>query len=151
MTSAAGNPPPYLPVTELERQLFREGKAVRAEVVAAMHPADHDAQLWEKVPEHLREGLRSYLMEYYRPGHFLCALLENDLAGALARADDVSILAVRDIMSYLFNCAPAGSYGSRDEVDRWCAKFVRRRLEDSFERDDSSSHPLDIHSVNNIL
>lgn len=142
--------PPYLPVTDLERRHYLEGRAVRPEVVAAMHPADHVDELWQKIPEHLREGLRSYLMEYRRPGSFLCSVLENDLHGALMRCD-WSLACIRDICLYLYNCAPAGSYGSRDEVDAWCAKLVRLRLEESFDRTPFDGNPLDIYSINNIL
>jgi hypothetical protein len=94
-------------------------------------PPDHNQEQWERIPAHLRDGLRAYMMEFRRPGKFLCCVLENDLAGALGRADAGSILGIKEITTYLFSCAPPKCYGSVDAVDAWCARPIRHRLERS--------------------
>lgn len=123
--------PDPLPVSDTEREHFQLGFAVRPEVEDEFYPPDHARDVWNKIPEHLREGLRRYMMEFQRPGDFLCAVLNNDLAGALARADDVSIISLREISTYLYNCAPPECHGRPGAVDEWCARLVRARLEDS--------------------
>lgn len=122
--------PDKLPVTRIERQHFRLGLDVRDEVKAEMFPADHNDELWQQIPENLRDGLRRYMMEFIEPGRFLRSILENDLSETARRADSaVSFLAARDVLTYLFMCAPPECYGDRDAVDRWCARLVRLRLE----------------------
>lgn len=121
-----------LPVSQTEREHLALGLDVRPEVEAEMFPADHNHELWLRIPENIRDGLRRYMMDFVRPGGFLVSVLENDLAGALQRAhDDATLLSIRDICTYLFNCAPPQCYGDRDAVDKWCAKLVRLRIDDS--------------------
>jgi hypothetical protein len=76
---------------------------------------------WEKVPAHLRKGLRAYLVERRRPGQFLSALLRNDLADTVLRADDDSVAALRDLVLFLHNCAPGPSHGSEAVFEAWLA------------------------------
>lgn len=72
------------------------------------------------VPEHLQDGLRRYLLHGIQPGHFLTAVLENNLFEAMARADLVSRAGLFGLVSHLYNEAPRGCYGSREIVQAWC-------------------------------
>lgn len=54
-------------------------------------------------------------------GDFLRAVLENDLNGAITRADDVNIHALPHIVAYVGEKLPAISWGSPDAVKRWLA------------------------------
>lgn len=76
---------------------------------------------WLKVPRRLREGLRRYLVDHIRPGRFLCAVLRNNLADAVVRADEESLPALRDLVLFLHNCAPGQSHGSEAKFDAWLA------------------------------
>ncbi len=108
--------------------------AMRLSVYCDEHgfPPDHNDELWQAIPVHLRDGLRAYLMQYVRPGDYLLAVLRNDLLDAMRRAADTSaVFAVRSIALYLFACAPPKSYGDRDNVDHWLARPVKLRLERS--------------------
>lgn len=71
------------------------------------------------VPEHLREGLVRYLVHRIQPGHFLTAVLENNLLQAVARGDDVSLAGLPNLMRFLVNAAPGDASGSPETVREW--------------------------------
>lgn len=73
------------------------------------------------VPEHLHEGLLNYFERHRPTGGFLRAVLENDMASAVVRADAVSLAGLRDLLLFLVNEAPQGSWGTADRVSRWLA------------------------------
>ena len=73
------------------------------------------------LPEHLRAGLLNYLLDHIRPGHFLQALLSNNLHHAVARADPVSLQHLREIVLFLFLAAPSASWGSPEAMEAWIA------------------------------
>ncbi|MFC3097342.1 hypothetical protein [Alteraurantiacibacter palmitatis] len=70
---------------------------------------------------HLREGLRRYLVDRIRPGAFLQAVIRNDLAQAVLRADENSLPAIRDIILFLCTAAPGPSHGSPRSLEEWIA------------------------------
>lgn len=74
------------------------------------------------VPAHLREGLTLYLEHHVHVGHFLTAVLSNDLREAVARGDDTSLAGLPAIVRYLVNCAPIGAWGSPATVADWLAR-----------------------------
>lgn len=74
------------------------------------------------VPEHLRHGLAMYLLNYVMPGHFLMAVLENDLLEAFKRGDRESREGLGDIVHWLYNYAVGISWGSKDLVRAWLHK-----------------------------
>jgi hypothetical protein len=69
------------------------------------------------VPDPILEGLRQYRDNRREPGGFLCAVLENDLVGAFARADSTSRACLNDIIMYLQREVPARCWGSREKVN----------------------------------
>lgn len=71
------------------------------------------------IPLHLWSGLQHYMCEGRQTGHFLEAVLSNDLFEAFARADDLSRLALPTIIKYIYNHCPASSYGSKEAVEVW--------------------------------
>lgn len=74
------------------------------------------------VPEHLHDGLIRYLAHRIQPGGFLMAVLENDLAGALNRADGTSRAGLVEIGRFLYNDVPQGAWGSPAKVAAWLAE-----------------------------
>lgn len=72
-----------------------------------------------------REGLERYL-HGMPPGHFLRAVLENDLFEAVGRADEGSAGAIPAICRYIYNNMPANCWGSKVAVDAWLAPQGRR-------------------------
>jgi hypothetical protein len=73
-----------------------------------------------RIPESLQAGLARYLKQHIRPGHFLCAILENDLRMAFLRASDAeNEAAIPRILRFLINEASSNVHGSRAVVDAW--------------------------------
>ena len=71
------------------------------------------------IPERTRESLVLYVEHRIQPGHFLTAVLENDLFGAFNRADDENTAAMRHIVAYVYNYLPSGCWGSPRKVSAW--------------------------------
>lgn len=78
----------------------------------------HDID-YRSIPEHMQDGMRLYLEKGIPPGHFMTALLSNDLMGAMGRADDINRHRIFDLCAFLYNQAPIGSYGSPEKFDDW--------------------------------
>ncbi len=103
--------------------------AIPSNVPRRRHPPPMEHG-WEDalgaVPQHLRAGLVRYVTDGVRPGHFLVAVLENDLAEAVARADAVSLVGLPFVVSWLDNYAPATCHGSALRVAVWCKMHATR-------------------------
>jgi hypothetical protein len=92
-------------------------------------PPDHNPDLWQQVPHHLREGLRAYLMEGRTTGGLLRCILENDLRKTYGCADPSAAACMPDILAYIYNCAPAPSWGSPEKVSEWLS-LKQKELEE---------------------
>lgn len=95
-----------------------------------MVPPDMDARLTQeiaRIPEQCRDGLLDYLRYGVPPGHFLLAILTNDLAAACARADDANQRALYDYIYVLYNDAPSEAWGSVDKVKAWITRGMELR------------------------
>ena len=91
---------------------------------------DMDAELERQIgiiPGHCRSGLLSYLRYGRRPGHFLLAVLSNNLAAACGAADNENRIALNDYVSLLYDCAPRAAWGSPDNVEQWIARGAELR------------------------
>ena len=75
--------------------------------------------VYEKLPEHLQGGMRRYIENGIGAGHFLTAVLSNDLFGAVSHADPKSLEALSDIVKWLYNEAPSTCWGSKERVQEW--------------------------------
>ena len=51
-----------------------------------------------------------------RPGSFVTAIIANDLMLAFERADDNNVACMHDIVKWMFNYMPIGTYGSDDAL-----------------------------------
>ncbi len=65
------------------------------------------------------DGLERYVEHRIPVGDFLTAVLSNDLATAVAHADDQNIWLIPIYMMWLFNEAPSQCHGSREKVAAW--------------------------------
>jgi len=69
------------------------------------------------------DGMIRYIVHRIEPGHFLTKLLENDLVGAFARADDQNSHRMKQWASFLYNEMPVRSmkhmWGSPEIVKEW--------------------------------
>ena len=71
------------------------------------------------IPVHLHDGFVNYILYRKQPGHFLTAVLMNNLMEAINRADHVSISCLREICVFLYNIAPSACWGSPSKVAEW--------------------------------
>ena len=72
------------------------------------------------IPSHMHGGIIRYYENGIEPGGFLCAVINNDLHGALGQADDTNINCLKAYGMWFYNQAPIGSYGQPDSVKKWC-------------------------------
>ncbi len=77
------------------------------------------------VPEHDIESLVMYLTKGRPLGGFLEAVVDNDLHGAIARADMANRLRLPEIMLFLDRDAPKGAFGFKGAYDNWLDSFQR--------------------------
>ncbi len=81
--------------------------------------AGDSSNFWCGIPERMRGGLARYLMHGIAPGHFLMAVLTNDLKGAVSRGDDENQRLLPEYVTFLYNRTPSGASGSVEKVRDW--------------------------------
>lgn len=81
-----------------------------------------DCADWSLIPEHMRGAVKRYIEHRVAPGSFLTAVLCNDLRGACEQADDINRYRLFDYIKFFYMYAPAGSWGSRENFERWVSK-----------------------------
>jgi len=74
---------------------------------------------YAKLPEELQAGMQRYVEEGIPTGHFLGAVLSNDLYGAVSRADSTNIKLIPEIVRWIYNEVPIGCWGSVSRVREW--------------------------------
>jgi len=67
----------------------------------------------------MADAVRRYVEKGIQPGHFLMALLSNDLMETIDRADDENAAAIRQWAIFVHCELPAGCHGSPDRVKGW--------------------------------
>lgn len=78
----------------------------------------------DRIPPILRQSIDDYRDHGLRPDQFLCAVLAGDLFGAMARADEPSMLALPAIVTWIRSELPDAAMGSYASVDGW----IKRRI-----------------------
>ncbi len=73
----------------------------------------------ERIPPYLLSHLEAWVDDRIPPGSFLTAVLCNDLMNAVGRADESSILCLKDICSFVYNEMPFNCHGSNEVVRKW--------------------------------
>ena len=71
------------------------------------------------IPEITMNSLKRYIEHRTPTGSFLQKVLENNLFEAIARADEENIIALKDIVLYIYNKAPSACWGSPEKVKEW--------------------------------
>ena len=74
---------------------------------------------YNRLPEHIRDGMRLYIEHRVAPGHFLTAVIENNLKESFARADDTNINRMFDVVAFMYNEAPMACWGSPEKMIKW--------------------------------
>lgn len=73
----------------------------------------------DDIPARFRRGLVMYFEEKIEPGHFLTAVLNNDLRKSFSYADSEALEALPEILRWLENYAPSHCWGAPDAVEHW--------------------------------
>ena len=73
------------------------------------------------IPDRMMPALKRYIEEKIPPGHFLTAVICNDLTEACGRADDENMANLPAYVAYLYNEAPANCWGSKKKMKLWLA------------------------------
>jgi len=71
------------------------------------------------LPVYMRNAVIQYVVFHRLPGEFLQAVLKNDLANAVGRADEANMLMLREWMQLLYNFTPMMCFGSPEKVETW--------------------------------
>ncbi len=75
-----------------------------------------------KIPPRMWDGIVRYVMHGCSPGHFLTAVVTNDLKSAVMRADDENKLLLWDYVSFFYNHTPTSCWGSQQAFLNWIDK-----------------------------
>ena len=65
------------------------------------------------------EKLEEYVQHRVALGHFLTAVLENNLSEAVGRADEDNLKNLPAFVGYMYNEMPGGCWGSPEKVKAW--------------------------------
>lgn len=71
------------------------------------------------IPTHIRDGIKMWIEKAVPSGSFVMSVASNDLSGAIGRADHVNKQYLPTIVSWFYNYAPTGCWGSQEKVDQW--------------------------------
>lgn len=74
------------------------------------------------IPDDMMEGLVDYVEHGIEPGHFLCAVISNDLHEACGRADDRNLPIIAAYVAWLYNEAPSTCWGSKAKMEAYIAE-----------------------------
>jgi hypothetical protein len=66
--------------------------------------------------------MKRYIEHGIEPGSFLMSVLRNDLKSACECADNQNRYLLFEYVSWLYNYAPQGCWGSREAVEEWIDK-----------------------------
>ena len=77
------------------------------------------------IPERLLEPMREYVARGQRPGHFMSALLANNLAEAVGRADSINLPLLPRWVQYMYFEIPSQCWGSVENREAWIDRFTR--------------------------
>jgi hypothetical protein len=71
------------------------------------------------IEQRFKEAIDRWVADACPMGGFITAVLENDLAGAIGRADVDALATIRETITYLWNECPTGCWGSKEKVSEW--------------------------------
>jgi hypothetical protein len=100
---------------------FYNGDANEA-MDAACRWAQHninDNDNYDLIPQSTMNDLNNYIDNKMFPGDFLRSVLEHDLFGAFAHADDNNMKSLPYLVKYIYNNCPANCHGHKGICKEW--------------------------------
>ena len=83
-----------------------------------------------EIPKNILDGIHNYVGKQRKPGHFLQAVIKNDLYEAVLRADEETIKYLRLIVRYFSHETPAPCWGSEEKMKRWLDHYGKMWMEE---------------------
>jgi hypothetical protein len=77
---------------------------------------------YRAIPSYILTSLYDYVEHHSAPGHFLTAILSNDLFAAFGRADRDAQNAIGLLITFIHNNVRTDCYGSPEKVSAWLNK-----------------------------
>ena len=77
-------------------------------------------------PIHILDAITDHVNNHIPNGHFVTAVLENNLMEAIFHADANSLAGLKDICRFIHWEIPSASHGSVEKVRAWLAKRGER-------------------------
>lgn len=74
---------------------------------------------YTEIPDTILTAIRNYADHHHPLGHFLTAVMSNNLMESVARADEESLAALHPICIYVYNEIPSNCWGSPEKVAAW--------------------------------
>lgn len=71
------------------------------------------------LPDYMWGGVQRWIFDAIPPGHFLSAVICNDLKDAVGRADETNRAALADWVLFFYNDAPSECWGSVAAFNHW--------------------------------
>jgi len=79
------------------------------------------------IPERMRDSITRYIEDKIAPGDFLSAVIMNNLAEAIGRADDENIRNLPAYVNFFYNHAPSQCWGSPEKMATWLGEKTEER------------------------
>ena len=73
----------------------------------------------DMLPPYMHDGVALWITRGIEPGSFLSAVINNNLRGAVMRADDFNRDMLREWVGFFYNYAPSQCWGSQDKAREW--------------------------------
>lgn len=74
------------------------------------------------IPERIKSAILNHVRRGQECGHFVTAVLENNLKEAVGGADEECIVKLREIVGFCYNKIPSTCWGSPEIVKEWREK-----------------------------
>ena len=79
------------------------------------------------IPNHTKQIIASYIEKGHDPGDFIYNVMSNNLMRAFGSADSQNTSALKDIVMWVYNCAPQNCHGNEAIVLRWMENHRRAK------------------------
>lgn len=77
------------------------------------------------IPRYMHEGMINWVLRGIQPGHFLSAVISNDLRSAVGEADDTNIGLIPNYIQWFYNYAPFYCWGSPAALESWKGRELK--------------------------
>ncbi len=85
------------------------------------------AAVHRRVPSHIVDGFVLWVTHGLKPGQFVTAVLENNLANSFLRADPTNRRAMLEIVTFVYEDLPLTCWGSKEKMKAWAEACQKER------------------------